>query len=127
MGTVSKPVQKRMERFRQKQMKLDELTKPGWYDASDYFGERDKMYGASQLKVLAVIQQHTDDDPPAPVPTTFGELMQPLEIILGISQILQGTSRPGSWHIRSGPVKLQSKTSIYVFEPERERNTTLLQ
>jgi len=35
MGTISKTVQYRMERFRQKQMKLDELTQPGWGDAAD--------------------------------------------------------------------------------------------
>jgi len=30
IGTISKLVQQRMERFRQNQMKLDELTRPGW-------------------------------------------------------------------------------------------------
>jgi len=30
MGTISKPVQHRMEEFTQKRMKLDELTQPGW-------------------------------------------------------------------------------------------------
>jgi len=29
MGTITKMVQRRIERFRQKQMKLDELTQPG--------------------------------------------------------------------------------------------------
>jgi hypothetical protein len=42
MGTITKTVQQRMERFPQKQMKLDELTLPGWEDAADYFSERDK-------------------------------------------------------------------------------------
>jgi hypothetical protein len=32
-------VQQRMERFQQKQMKLDKLTQPGWEDAADYFRE----------------------------------------------------------------------------------------
>ena len=41
MGTITKTVQQRMERFRQKPMKLDELTQPGWEDAADYFRERD--------------------------------------------------------------------------------------
>jgi len=31
-----------MERFRQKQVKLDELTRPGYGDAADHFRERDK-------------------------------------------------------------------------------------
>jgi hypothetical protein len=39
MGTITKTVQQRMARFRQKQMKLDELTQPGWEDAADYFRE----------------------------------------------------------------------------------------
>ena len=39
MGTISKTVQQRMESFRQKQMKLDELTHPGWDDAAHYFRE----------------------------------------------------------------------------------------
>jgi len=40
MGTISKSVQRPMERLWQKQMKLDELTQPGWGDAADYFRER---------------------------------------------------------------------------------------
>jgi hypothetical protein len=39
MGTISKTVQQRMERFREKQLKLDELTEPGWGDAAGYFRE----------------------------------------------------------------------------------------
>jgi len=35
MGRISTTVQYRMERFRQKQMKLDEWTQPGWGDAAD--------------------------------------------------------------------------------------------
>jgi len=42
MGTISKMVRQRKESFRQKQMKLDELTQPGWEDAADYFHERDR-------------------------------------------------------------------------------------
>jgi len=56
MGTITKTVQKRMERFRQKQMKLDELTQLGWEDAADYFCERDKKYGTFELRVPAVVQ-----------------------------------------------------------------------
>jgi hypothetical protein len=44
-----------MEKFRQKRMKLDELTLPGGEDAADYFLERDKKYRASELLVLAVV------------------------------------------------------------------------
>jgi len=39
MATISKMLQRRMERFWQKQIKLDELTQPGWGDTADYFRE----------------------------------------------------------------------------------------
>ena len=48
MGTISKMVQQRMERFRQKQKKLDELTEPGWGDTADYFHEGDEMYSTTE-------------------------------------------------------------------------------
>jgi len=35
MGIIFKTVQLRKESFRQKQMRLDELTEPGWGDAAD--------------------------------------------------------------------------------------------
>jgi len=54
MGTISKTVQHRKESFRQNQMRLDELTQPGWEDAEDYFRERDMQYGTTELKVPAV-------------------------------------------------------------------------
>jgi len=120
MGTITKTVQQRMESFRQKQMKLDELTQPRWEDAADYFRERDKKYGTSELRVPAVVQPQTNDDAPAPPPTTFGELMESLDIVPGILQRPQGTSRPGSSHIRLGSVKTQSKLSIPSGEPAAE-------
>jgi len=92
MGTNNKTVQQRMERFRQKQMKLDELTQPGWEDAANYFCERDKKYGTTELMVPAVVQPQTKDDAPSPTPATFGELMESLENVPGISQRPQGTS-----------------------------------
>jgi len=120
MGTITKTVQQRMESFRQKQMKLDELTQPRWEDAADYFRERDKKYGTSELRVPAVVQPQTNDDAPAPPPTTFGELMETLDIVPGILQRPQGTSRPGSSHIRPGSVNPQSKLSIPSGEPAAE-------
>jgi len=117
MGTISKTVQQRMESFRQKQMKLDELTQPGSEDAGYYFRERDKKYGTAKLRVLVVVQPETDDDATAPPPTIFGQLMERLDIVPGISQMPQGTSRPGSSHIRLGSVKPQSNTTISGHEP----------
>jgi hypothetical protein len=106
MGTITKMVHQHMERFRKKHMKLDELTQPGWEDAADYFNEQDKKYGTFELRVLAVVPPHPDDDTLAPPPTTFGELMESLDIVPGISQMPQGTSRPGSSDISLGSVKL---------------------
>jgi len=126
MGTITKTVQQRMESFRQKQMKPDELTQPGWEDAADYFRERDTKYGTFELRVPAVLQQQTNDDTPAPPPTTFGELMESVDIVPGISQRPQGTSRPGSSHIRLGSVKLQSRSSIPSSEPAVEPDSSML-
>ena len=126
MGTITKTVQQRMERFCQKQMKLDELTQPGWEDAADYFRERDKKYGTAELRVPVVVQPQTDDDASAPPPTTFGELMERLDIVPGISQMPQGTSRPGSSHIQLGSVKPQSNKSIAGLEPAVEPDTSPL-
>ena len=70
IGTITKTVQQRMETYWQKQMKLDELTQLEWENAADYFRERDQKYGTSELRALAVVQPQTDDDAPAPPPTT---------------------------------------------------------
>jgi len=91
MGTITKTVQQRMKRFRQKQMKLDELTQPGWEDAAEYFREQDKTYSTSELRVPAVVQPQTNNDAPTPPPTTFGESMESLDIVPGISQRPQET------------------------------------
>jgi len=82
MGTITKTVQQRMERFRQKQMKLDELTQPGWDDPAEYFHERDEKSGTTELRVPAVVQAQTNDDALAPPPAKFAELMQSQDIVL---------------------------------------------
>jgi len=66
MGTITKTVQQRMERFRQKEMKLDKLAQPGWEDAADYFREQDKKYGTTKLRVAAIVQPQTNNCAPAP-------------------------------------------------------------
>jgi len=123
MGTITKMVQQRVETFRQKQMKFDKLTQPGWEDAADYFRERDKKYGTSELRVPAVVQPQTNDDAPLHPPTTFAELMESVDIVPGISQ---GTSRLGSSHIRLGFVQPQSKSSIPSSEPAAEAESSPL-
>ena len=117
MGIISNTVTQWMKRFRQKQMKSGEVTQPGWEDAADYIREWDMMYRSSELSLLAPIHPRTDDDPWAPVVTTFWELMECLDIVSWIWQMLQGTSRPGSSHIRIGSGKPQSNTSIFGFPP----------
>jgi len=52
--------------------------------------------------------------------------MESLDIVPRISQRPQGTSRPGSSHIRLGSVKPQSKLSIPSGEPAAEPNTSTL-
>jgi hypothetical protein len=126
MGTIYKRIQQGMESFRQKQIKLDELQQPGWEDAADYFRERDTKYGTADFRVPVVVQPQTDDDASAPLPTTFGQLIVRLGIVPGIKQMPQGTSRPGSSHIRLGSVKPQAKTTISGFEPAAEPDTLRL-
>jgi len=123
MGTIPKTVQQRMERFRQKQMKFDELTQPGWEDAADYFREQNKKFSTSELMVPAVVQQRKNDDTPPHPPTTSAELIESLDIVPGISE---GTSRPGSCHTRLGSVKPQSKSSIPSGEPAAEPDSSPL-
>jgi len=117
MGTITKTVQQRMERFHQQQMKLDELAQPGWEDTAEYFGGRDKKYGTSKLPVLSVVQPQTDDDAAASPSTMLGENMECLDIVPRISLIPQGISQPGSSHSRLGSGKPLSYMSISGLAP----------
>ena len=126
MGTTTQPVQQRMEMFRQNHIKLDELTQPGWEDAADYFRQRDEKSGTSELRVPASIQPPRNNDAPAPPPTTFGELMEYLDIVPGTWQRPQGTSRPASSLFKLGSVKPESKSSIPSREPSAEPNSSML-
>jgi len=126
MSIITRTVEQRMERFRQKQMKLDELTQPGWEDAADHFCESDKKYGSSKLMVPAIVQLETDDDAVAPAPTTFRKHLDCLEIVPRISQLPHGTSRPASSHMRLVSMKMQSITSVSGLEPAAQRDTSPL-
>jgi len=126
MGTITKTVQQRLERFRQRQMKLDKLTQPGWEYAADRFRERDEKYATFESRVPAVILLPPNDDAPAPPSTTFGKLMESVDIVPGISQRPQGTSRPGSSHNRLGSGNPQSKSSIPSGEPAVEPDSSTL-
>jgi len=104
MGTISKTGQHCMERFRRKQMRLDELTQPGWGDAANLFYERDMKDGTAELKFPAVVKPEIDMTAATPSLTTFGELMQTLDIVWRQSQIPAVTSQPGSTQMRLGSV-----------------------
>jgi hypothetical protein len=120
MGTITKTVQQRVERFQQKQMMLDKLKQLGWEDAANYFRERDNRFSALELTVPAVVQQQMDDDALAPAPPTVGEHLECLVIVPGISPMPRGTSRPGSSHMTPCLRKPQSNTGISGLEPTTE-------
>jgi hypothetical protein len=92
MGTITKTVQHRRESFRQKQIRLDELTQPGWRDAANYFHERDMRYGTGKLKVPAVGKPQIDTTAATPSLITVGEHMQTPEIVRGQSEMPAVTS-----------------------------------
>jgi hypothetical protein len=127
LGKINQIVLQRMEMFQQEQMKLDELSQPGWENSGNYFNERDKRYGTSKLRVPAAVQPPTDDDKVAPALATFEELMKCVDIVPGISQMPQGTSRPGSSHIRLGSEKSQSNMSILCLVPAAEPDSSPIQ
>jgi len=126
MGTISKMVQRRMEWFWQKQMMLEELTQPGWGDVFNYFCERYKKYGTSEWNVPAVIKSQTNHVAAAPPQTTFGEPVETLDIIPGISRMPQCTSRPWSSHLREGSGKAESPERISLLPPGAESDLSLI-
>jgi hypothetical protein len=75
------------------------------------------------LRVEAVVQPQTDDYGPAPLPTTFAELIECLDIVPKVSL---GTSPPGSSHIKLGSVKPLSNSSIPSHEPAVEPDSSTL-
>jgi len=117
MGTITKTVQHHLENFRQKQMRLDELTQPAWGDAANYFCERDMRYGTAELKVLAVVKPQIDMTTATRSPITVREHMQTPEIVRGESEMPAVTSRPGSSQMWLGSEKPQSPKLIPVLSP----------
>jgi len=94
----------------QKQRKLDEWTQLGGWDVAVYFHEWEKIYGTSELRVPVAAKMQIDQDVATLSPTTFGELIECVDIVLGISHMKQRTSRPGGSHMRLGSGKSQSDT-----------------
>jgi len=125
MGTISKTVEQRMERIRQKHRKHDRLTQPRWGDAADSFTKWDKMYSTTEFKVPAVVKPYTYDDTANGAPTTGREIVESLDIIRGISQMPHRTSRPGSSFLKLGSGMTQSNECIVSYSPDQEPNSSL--
>jgi hypothetical protein len=114
MSTISKMVQHRMESGWEKQMRLDQLTQPGWGDADNDFCERDMKHGTAELKVPEVVMPQTVTTAASASPTTAGENMQILAIVREQLEMQAVTSRPGSIQMRLGSEKPQSNKFIPV-------------
>jgi hypothetical protein len=127
MGTINKTVQHGMESFRQKQMRLDELTQPGWGDAANYFRERDMTYGTAQLEVPAVVKPQIETTAATLSSITVGQHMQTPEIVRGKSDMAAVASRPGSTQMRLVAEKPQSHKFISVLSPGMETDAMPIQ
>jgi len=122
MGTISKTVQRCMESFRPNQIRLHILMQPGWGEAADYFCERYTKYGTTELIVPAVVEPQTDTTPVTPSPTTFAELLQGYDIVLGQSQMPRVTSPHGSSQMRLGSEIRQADNIIVSLMPDAVPN-----
>jgi len=120
LGTISKWVQQHMERYRQKQTKLNESIHPEWGDTPNYVCGRDASYGPTELMTPAVVNSQTNEIAAAPASTTFGELMESLDTGAGKLQVLQHTSRPGSGHMSIGSGKPHTTKCILSPSPNKE-------
>jgi len=74
-----------------------------------------------------VVELPTDDLAAAPAPTTSGEHMVSLERVSRISQVPQGTSQPGSSHMRLGSGKPLSRNGMACLLPGVEPNSSPIQ
>ena len=102
MATISKTVQRRMQRSSQMQIKLYKFRQPGWGDVANNFHEGDVKSRTSEVMVPTVIKSHMDHVAAVPPPTTIGELLETPDIVPGISRVPQCTSQPGSRNMRVG-------------------------
>jgi len=127
MGTISKMGQHRMESFRQKQMRLDNLTEQGWGDAANYFRERDMKYGTAKLKVPAVVKPQIDTTAATPFLTTLGEHIKTIDIVRGQLEMLAVTSQPQSSQMWLGSEKPWSHKFILVLSPDLVTNSMPIQ
>ena len=119
MGTISKMVQQHMECVWQKQMKIDDLTQqPAWGDVPDHFCERDERYGTAKMIVPAVVMPQTVVDAAAFASTTFGAIVETLDIVPRKLQILHVNSQTGCSYMRLGSGTPQSNKHIKSYLPD---------
>jgi len=88
--------------------------------------ERDTMYRTTEVRFPAVVKLGTDDAAP-PAPTTWGKLMETLDIVPGISLQPQGTSPHGSSHISLGIWTPLSNKGIVYLPPDAESDSSPIQ
>jgi hypothetical protein len=117
MGIISKMVQHCMESFQQKDIRLDELTQPGWRNAAEYLLERDMKYRMTELNVPAVGKPKTELTAATPSPTTLRQFMQAVDNVAGQSHMPQVTSRQGRCQMRLGLEQLQADNLIVLPMP----------
>jgi len=108
MGSIFQTAHHHNETIRLKQVRIEELTQLGWGDAADCLRVRHMRYGSADLKVPAVVKPQIDKSSVTPPPTTFGQLKEMPDVLLGKLQTQQRTSRPGSCCMRYGSGKAQS-------------------
>jgi len=75
-------------------------------------------YGMTELKVLAVVKPQTDMTAATPSPTTFGELMQVLDIVPGQSHMMPVTSQQGCRQMRVGSDKPEADNHLLSLMPD---------
>jgi len=74
----------------------------------DYIHDSDKKYRTTEQKAPVVVKPQTDTTAATPSPTTFGELMQDLDIVPRQSHMPPVISRPGSSQMQLGLRKCQA-------------------
>ena len=85
---------------------------------------REMKYRTAKLMVMALVKPPKDTTAATPSPTTFGELMQVLDIVPGQSQLPQVVSRQGSSQMRLGLQKSQADNHIVSLMPDAVPNSS---
>jgi len=112
VGILSETVQQCMEWVQQMQMQLDKLTQLACGNAGNYFHETDQKCGTTESKVPLVIHPPTTKVAAVPATTTYGELMESLDIVRRKLHTQEGTFWPGSSHMMIGSGKPHTNKPI---------------